>query len=255
MFSFRSIPIAVATFATITSAIPTASPTLNIRNNGGGFQISGVEVSGSSGVQVMGGVQEFLVIGGAADVPGAASDADLPINGCQASPAEIFKTCSDAVELVVVDVDAAVNVDGGAINVNHDLLINLLGEIVDLLQVALEDLDDIVVAELTLNGVACTAAELAEVVAGLLMHVMKAVWLILSTVGFVNIDLCSIIASIGVLMCKLLEVVFSLVDDLNIEVVALIQPFMTSLSASLPVTAGSWLSIVSTLKQLFLTSI
>jgi hypothetical protein len=56
-------------------------------------------------------------------------------------------------------------------------------------------------------------------------------------------------------MCELLEVVFSLVDNLNVEVLVLIQPFVTSLGASLPITAGSWLSLVSTLKQLFLTSI
>ena len=51
---------------------------------------------------------------------------------------------------------------------DHGLVIDLLQEIVDLLHAALKDLKEIVVAELTLNGVACTLAELASVVAGLL---------------------------------------------------------------------------------------
>ena len=65
--------------------------------------------------------------------------------------------------------EAAVNVEGGAKNVDHGLVIDLLGEIVDLLKDALEELKVIVVALLTLNGVACTIAELAGVVAGLLI--------------------------------------------------------------------------------------
>ena len=46
--------------------------------------------------------------------------------------------------------EAGVNIGGGAKKVNHDLLIK---EIIDLLQVALESF--------TLNGVACTLAELS----------------------------------------------------------------------------------------------
>ena len=65
--------------------------------------------------------------------------------------------------------DAAVNVDDGTKIVNHDLVIDLLEEIVVSLQVALKDLNEIIVAEPTLNGVGCTLAELASVVAGLLI--------------------------------------------------------------------------------------
>ena len=65
--------------------------------------------------------------------------------------------------------DAAVNVDGGAKNVDCDLVISLLEGIVVLLRDALKDLKLITVAELTLKGVACTLVELAQVVAGLLI--------------------------------------------------------------------------------------
>ena len=69
----------------------------------------------------------------------------------------------------MISPEAAVKVEGGPKNVDHDLVIDLLGEILDLLKVALEELKLIVVAVLTLNGVACTIAELARVVAGLLI--------------------------------------------------------------------------------------
>jgi len=250
MLSFRSILITVATFATIASAIAILPP-INIRGGNGG---------GGGVVQVdSGGIQDGMnFLGGHTGGAGAAgADTRLPTTnrGQAASPADILKTCSDGVELVVVKIDAAVNVDGcDNLNLNHNLLIYHLGEIVDLLKVALKDLKKIDVAELTLNGAACTLSDLAGIVAGLLILVMKAVWPVLSTVGFVDIDLCSITASIGVLMCTLLEVVFALVDDdLKVEVVLLIRQFVSN--ATLHITARSWLSLVSKLKQLFLTSI
>ena len=65
--------------------------------------------------------------------------------------------------------EAAVNVEGGAKNIDHGLVIDLLGEIAGFLDVALEELKLIVKAELLLNGVACTVKELAGIVAGLLI--------------------------------------------------------------------------------------
>jgi len=249
MLSFRSILITVATFATLTSAIATLPP-INIRGGNGGGGVVQVD---------SGGIQDGMnFLGGHTGGAGAGGpDTRLPTTnrGQSASPADILKTCSDGVELVV-EIDAAVNVDGcdKNLNLNHNLLIYHLGEIVDLLKVALKDLKKIDVAELTLNGAACTLSDLAGIVAGLLILVMKAVWPVLSTVGFVDIDLCSITASIGVLMCTLLEVVFALVDDnLKVEVVLLIRQFVSN--ATLHITARSWLSLVSKLKRLFLTSI
>ena len=65
--------------------------------------------------------------------------------------------------------EGAVKVDGGAKDVDHGLVIDLLGEIAGFLEVALEELKLIVKAELLLNGVACTVKELAGIVAGLLI--------------------------------------------------------------------------------------
>ena len=65
--------------------------------------------------------------------------------------------------------DAAVNVEGGVTNIDRSLVIGLLGEIVVLLQIALKDLKVIVVADLTLNGVASSLRELAEIIINLLI--------------------------------------------------------------------------------------
>ena len=59
--------------------------------------------------------------------------------------------------------------DGKGIDVDHDLVISLLWEIVEVLQDVLEELKLIVEVKLLLNGVVCTVKELACVVADLLI--------------------------------------------------------------------------------------
>ena len=66
--------------------------------------------------------------------------------------------------------EAAVNVDGGAKNVDHGLVISLLREIVVLLHVALKDLKGVaVVKDFTLNNVACTLRGLVGIITDLLI--------------------------------------------------------------------------------------
>ena len=108
MLSFRSIFIAAAAFATIASAIPAAPPTPNIPG-----------VPGSAGdaraLDLVGGLGGLLHLDGGIDVSlggphglgGAtrpATLAGLPTKGSSTSPGDIFKTCSDGIELIVVKI-------------------------------------------------------------------------------------------------------------------------------------------------------
>lgn len=189
MLSFRSIFVAATAFATITSAIPSLFPSSHVLGvPGGAHAAHGVSVGGSCRVRGGGGVQ--CGIGNIFNSfvrPTSHRSSPTKRGPTLASPGDIFKTCSDGVKRVVVKIgqyhisilfcyfnlnsflDAAVNVGGGGKKIDRGLVIDLLGEIVVLLEIAVTDLEEVVVAELTLNGVACTLRQLAEVVTGLLI--------------------------------------------------------------------------------------
>lgn len=83
-----------------------------------------------------------------------------------------------------------------AVNVDHALVISLLGQIVVLLQVTLKDLKVIVVADLTLNGVACTLRELAGL---LIVRISYILWLLL------NVSLLASKSYTSISFCRLSE--------------------------------------------------
>ena len=280
MFSFRPILLAAAAFATITSAIlaaPPAGEALKIVTVPGGAVLGGVAGAAGAAGKLLGGV-----LGSEITRPRRAVHADLPTKPGITSASDIFKTCSDGVELIVVKIgqyrtssiimlifglnditDAAVNVEGGAKNVDHGLVIVLLEEILVLLKAALKDLKVVVVDELTLNGVACTGTlkELARFVAGLvIVRVFYIFWAITQCPNLVSllskwfVSSCQLSISLmspstaslpplgmlflstlhtcyssillSVLLCELLEAAFVLVADLRVEVAVLIQPFV-----------------------------
>ena len=202
MPSFRSILLAATAFVSISSAIPTARPMPNIPGVPSGDPDS-IIASGDLGAGAGAGFGELLgvVLGSDSNSDVVqASHAGLPTKRGTTSVGDIFKACSDGVELIAVKIgqyrssiilvfklnditDAAVNVEGGAKNVDHGLVKVLLGEILVLLKVALKDLKVVAVAELTLNGV---AKELAGVVAGLLIvsFLFYILWLLLDVPFF-----------------------------------------------------------------------
>ena len=134
MLSLRFISIAAAAaFATITSAIPTAPPTPSDPSSAGGgvanarrFSVAqvgaglGVKLAGGKTVAggaigaygailgsklLSGGVKGGITRPAVAGAPPQAASADLvPTKRGPTSPGDIFKTCSDGVELVVVKI-------------------------------------------------------------------------------------------------------------------------------------------------------
>ena len=65
--------------------------------------------------------------------------------------------------------DVAVNVEGGATNVDRNLVAELLKQIVVLLKVAILDLKAVVEVDLILNGVIITLKDLAQIIADLII--------------------------------------------------------------------------------------
>ena len=65
--------------------------------------------------------------------------------------------------------DVAVNVEGGATNVDRNLVAELLKQIVVLLKVAILDLKAVVELDLILNGVIITLKDLAQIIADLII--------------------------------------------------------------------------------------
>ena len=131
MLSLRFISIAAAAaFATITSAIPTAPPTPSVPSSAGGGGVANArrfsvaQVGAGLGVKLAGGktvaggaigaygaiLGSKLLSGGVKGgvtrpVASAPPQADLvPTKRGPTSPGDIFKTCSDGVELVVVKI-------------------------------------------------------------------------------------------------------------------------------------------------------
>jgi len=196
MFSFRSILLAAAAFATVASAIPTPDA---------------------------GGVTNALTPAGLTS--GSPAVVPAPARRGQSSGGDIIKKCHDDIAVVVLKIDAVVKVDGGAKNVKHDVVIDLLWDIVAILRICLHDIKAIVKFELLLDGVACTLKQLAAVVVELLIIVIETVWYILSIVGWLDLTLCGVIATIGQLLCEILEAVFFLVEGLLVEVAVLIVPY------------------------------
>jgi len=200
MLSLRSILLAAAAFATFTSAIPT----------------TGNPLGGGDATGVIGSITDGLTSGGGGT--NALSGIPPAKRGFSQSCGDIFQKCHDGIAVIVVELTAAVNCDGGAKKVDHKYVISLLGEIVVLLKVALGELKLIVHAELLLKGVVCTLQELAEVVVGLIILIVEVLYLVLTVVGFLDVTLCGVIATIGVLLCELLTLVFVLVDGLLVLV-------------------------------------
>jgi len=91
-------------------------------------------------------------------------------------------------------------------------------EIVVLLQDLLGNLKVIVVAELTLNGIACAVAELAKVVAGLILIVYE----VLLVVGVTDVALIGVVVTIGGLLVEVLTVVVVGLDVADV----LIKPYV-----------------------------
>ena len=174
MFSFRSILVAAAAFATIVSAVPTPEV-------GSGLVQRTPGLPGLSNLPVGGG----LPVG------------NLPALGGDSTPAkrggsgpncyERIKKCHDDISVIVIKIgeswisyvsfyllfkyehcilEAAVKVGGGAKDVDCDLVVSLLWEIVELLKGLLYDLKLIVKAEIILG---CTLEVLAEIVGALLI--------------------------------------------------------------------------------------
>ena len=167
MLSFRSILLAVAAFATVASAIPTPGTT-GITNDVGGLTSGGL-TSGSP-----------AVVPAAPALPGAPSKRGQPSGG------DIIKKCHDDIAVLVVKIrqypihlilvfnlnkfaDAAVDVDGGAKNIKHDVVIALLKDIVAILKITLHDIKAMVKFDLILDGVACTLKDIADLVFDLLI--------------------------------------------------------------------------------------
>ena len=203
MLSFRSILLAATAFATISSAIPTAPLMHNIPGvpSAPSGDLDDLFGGLGSGGGIVADIGELLAGVSGSDIiqTSRAAPAGLPTKRGTTSVGDIFKICSDGVELIVAKIgqylssiilvfklndiaDAAVNVEGGAKNVDHGLVKALLKEILVLLKVALKDLKVVAVAELTLNGV---AKELAGVVAGLLIvSFFYILWLLLNVPFF-----------------------------------------------------------------------
>lgn len=106
MFSFRSIFIAATAFATIASGIPTAPLTPNVLDVRG---IRGGVCSGFHGGAV--GASSLAGLGGGLGSLGSLLGGLLnPVSHTgstkrgSTSPGDIFKTCSDGVELIVVKI-------------------------------------------------------------------------------------------------------------------------------------------------------
>jgi len=213
MLAFRSIIVAVAAFATMTCAIPTASPSPD-----------GVSSLSKPPAPLPDILKGLPILGGL--LGGRSCSGSICRRGDgHGSPGDILKTCSDGVAGLVVEIKAVVEVGGGADHVDHDKVVYLLGEILVLLQVALKELKLIVIADITLKGVACTLKELAEVVGGLVILIIEVVWLVVSILGLVEVALCKVVAAIGLILVDILEVVFILVVDLKVLVAVLIQPY------------------------------
>jgi len=154
-------------------------------------------------------------------------DAQLKRSSPSYSPADVFKKCHDGIAPIVVKIEAAVKVGGGAKYVDHGLVIDLLREIAGVLEVALGELKliDVKAELLLLNGVACTLKELAGIVAGLLIPIIEVVWLVLTVVDFNDPTICGVIVNIGGLLRDLLKLVLALDGGLLVEVVVLIEPY------------------------------
>jgi len=225
MFSFRSILLAAAAFATVASAVPTPGLT-----DGGVGGITGLVNPATVMGAVTGGGLAGGLTGGGSPV-GGLTGGGSPVGGLTGaavkrgehhSPSEVFHKCHDGLADIVIQLTAAVKCEGGAEHVDHEHVIYLLGLIVEILKVALEELKLIVKVELVLD---CTLKELAEIVAGVLILLIEVIFLVLSIVGDVDKILCGVIVTIGALLCEILKLVLFLVEGLLIEVAALLVPY------------------------------
>jgi hypothetical protein len=197
MFSIRSILLAAAAFATFTSAVPVESPV-------GGA--SGLTDPSNAVSNVVG-----VVTGG---------NGGLATRG-QYNPYDSFHTCSDGIAAIVIKIDAAIHVDGGAKNVDHNVVIGLLKEILVLLGTLLFELKGG-----DYHG--CDVNVLGGLLAGLLIVVVEVLFLVIEVVGTVDVVLYGVVGSIGGLLCEILDLVFGLVDGLlAVVVVILVEPFST----------------------------
>jgi len=207
MLSFRSLFLAAAAFATLASAIPTASGPLDIAEgltNGGGL----------SNIAPLAG-------GAAPGIPNLAGGGLPAKRGGEKAPAgDYIRSCHDQIEPIVIKIEAAVKVEGGL-----EIVVGLLGEIVIILRETLAKLKLIAVIELTLGGVICTIRELAVVIATLLILVIKVVWLVVFVLGYVDVALCDVIGVIGGLLCEILQVLFFLLIDLKVEIAILLGSY------------------------------
>ena len=70
---------------------------------------------------------------------------------------------------ILLFLDVAVNVEGGAQNVDRSLIAELLKEIVALFKVAILDLKAVVEVVLTISGVVVTLKDLAGIIADLIV--------------------------------------------------------------------------------------
>ena len=71
--------------------------------------------------------------------------------------------------MILLLIDVAVNVEGGAQNVDRSLIAELLKEIVALIKVAILDLKAVVEVVLTISGVVVTLKDLAGIIADLIV--------------------------------------------------------------------------------------
>jgi len=202
MFSLRSILLAAAAFATLTSAIPTPETTTSSTG------------TGLSSVPALGGI-----VGGAGG--------GLPTSGLglgargEWSAGDHIKDCHEKVHVKVKKIHEVC----GEKDFDHKIVIGLLWEIVELLKDLLKVLKIVGKVELLLGGVVCTIKELAAVIGLLLILLIEVIFVVFSVIGFLEAEICEVIAIIGGLLVEILLFLFLLLEGLLIEIVVIITPY------------------------------
>jgi len=205
MFSFRSILFAAAALATFTSAIPTPDST------------TGSSVAGApNALGALGGLSSGGIV--PAGLP-------APLKRGHASAGDILKKCHGDITVHSKKIHDACHPEGGKKYIKHDIIIEILGEIIIVLKETLRELKLCVKFEFLLEGVVCTIKEIAHLVADLLILIIELVYLVLSLIGFLDFKLCGLITLIGELLCEILVVVFALVEGLLELVIELLVPY------------------------------
>jgi len=108
---------------------------------------------------------------------------------------------------------------------DHRRAIGLLEELIIVLKTTLAELRLVVVTDLYRHGSICSVRELAQLIGGIVILIVEALYAVLKLVGFGDFTLCRLIAQVGDLLCQLLRIVLPLVEGLLVEVIVVVKPY------------------------------